>query len=147
MAEILIEIDGSSRANPGPAGIGVIVVGPDGSILKQISRAIGENTNNQAEYAALICGLTEASSFPRDTVTVQTDSELLYRQMTGKYRVKNQLLKPLWSQAHRLLRSLPNVRLKHVTRQHNRRADKLAQSASAGAKERTAAGQLELDLR
>jgi ribonuclease HI len=144
MAEILIEVDGSSRANPGPAGIGVVVVGSDASILKEISRAIGERTNNQAEYAALVCGLTEAASFPNDTVTIQTDSELLCRQMTGAYRVKNQLLKPLWSQAHKLLHSLPNVKLKHVSREHNRRADRLAQLASAG--ERTAAAQQELDL-
>jgi ribonuclease HI len=144
MAEILIEVDGSSRINPGPAGIGVVVVGADGTILKQISSAIGEATNNQAEYTALVSGLVEAASFPNDTVVIQTDSELLYRQMTGEYRVKNQLLRPLWSRAHHLLRSLPDVRLRLVSREHNRRADKLARSASAA--ERKAADQQELDL-
>jgi ribonuclease HI len=129
MAEILIEVDGSSRINPGPAGIGVVVVGADGTILKQISRAIGEATNNQAEYTALVSGLVEAASFPNDTVVIQTDSELLY---------------PLWSRAHHLLRGLPDVRLRLVSREHNRRADKLARSASAA--ERKAADQQELDL-
>jgi len=146
MAEILIAIDGSSRANPGPAGIGVIIIEPDGSVLREISLPLGKRTNNQAEYTALVCGLTEAASFPDDSVTIQTDSELLYRQMTGGYRVKSELLRPLWSEAQRLLRSLPNVKLAHVTREHNRQADRLARSASAEAGSREPAGQQELDL-
>ncbi len=130
MAAIRIEIDGSSRNNPGPSGIGVNIVGDDGTVIREISRPVGIRTNNQAEYDALIRGLEEARAYAGRPVIVQTDSELLYRQLTGRYRVKNPGLKPLHARAEQLLAGLPDVTLKHVPREQNRAADRLAQRAS-----------------
>jgi ribonuclease HI len=131
MAEIQIEVDGSARSNPGPAGIGVRVLGPDGSVLKEISRSLGTRTNNQAEYEAMLCGLEEAGRYRESDVVVQTDSELVHRQLIGRYRVRDAKLQPLHARARSLLAGLPRVTLRHVTRDMNKAADRLAQSASA----------------
>ncbi len=126
-----IEVDGSARNNPGPAGIGVCVLGPDGQIVRQVSRPLGSRTNNQAEYEAMLVGLEEAARLAGRPMVIQTDSELVYRQLTGKYRVRDRELKPLYLAAMARLAQLPNVRLVLVPREQNRRADKLAQAASA----------------
>jgi len=128
----LIQADGSSRNNPGPAGIGVCVLDAAGKVLAEIAKSIGERTNNQAEYAALLEALEHAA--PLDgPVVVQTDSELLYHQLSGRYKVRDPDLKPLVAEAKSRLARLPHVRLKLVRREENKRADKLAQSASAKA--------------
>ncbi|MEO0071643.1 MAG: ribonuclease HI family protein [candidate division WOR-3 bacterium] len=128
--ELIVQIDGSSRYNPGPAGIGIRVVAPDGSVIKEISRSIGIKTNNQAEYEALIEALKEIRCFGiQQPVVIQTDSELLYQQINGKYRVRNQKLKLLHKQALLLLKCLPNVKITLVERGENR-ADRLAKRAS-----------------
>jgi len=130
MPEFLIEVDGSARNNPGPAGIGVRVVRPDGTVLREISRCVGVRTNNQAEYLALIRGLEEARRLGDARVVVRTDSELVARQLGGHYRVKNADLKPLHARAVALLGTLPRVRVAHVPREQNAAADRLAQDAS-----------------
>ncbi len=135
MAEIRIEVDGSSRNNPGPAGIGVRVVAQDGTVLREISRFVGIRTNNQAEYLALLQGLEVAREFAGRAVVVRTDSELLHRQLAGSYRVKNAALKPLHARAAKLLAGLPGVRVVHVPREDNAAADRLARSASAAGQE------------
>lgn len=129
MAAIVIEVDGSARFNPGPAGIGVRVVEPGGRVLKEISRYIGNRTNNQAEYEAMLCGLEQALALPPQEVLIQTDSALVYNQLTNRFRVKDADLKPLYTRCTQLLSRLPNAVLKLVPRRENRYADKLAQSA------------------
>lgn len=127
----IVEIDGSARFNPGPAGIGVRILKPDQSPLMEISRFIGIKTNNQAEYEALLVALQEVYSIcPNHPVVIKTDSELVYRQLTGEYRVRDKNLKPLHTQALRLLKTLPKVRVILVQREYNRATDKLAKAAS-----------------
>ncbi|MEO0021322.1 MAG: ribonuclease HI family protein [candidate division WOR-3 bacterium] len=126
-----VQVDGSSRNNPGPAGIGVAVIAPNGQLIKEISRFIGIKTNNQAEYEALITALTEIKNMNIQSVTIQTDSELLYYQLTGKYSVKSDKLKPLYQRAKQLLDSLSNVKFILVPRKCNRLTDKLAKKASS----------------
>lgn len=123
--ELLINIDGASSGNPGPAGIGV-VIRQDGTIIHEISKAIGEATNNVAEYTALVYALQEALIRRADTVTVITDSELVHRQVTGEYKVKNANIKPLFEQVQHLLRGFKQVKMKHVLREENKDADRLA---------------------
>jgi ribonuclease HI len=127
----LIHVDGSSRHNPGPAGIGVRICRGDGSVYKEISRSIGIRTNNQAEYEAFICALREARLLSDAPVTVRTDSELLYYQMTGRYRVRNPGIRSLYETACRLMLELPHVNLEIVPRGKNRETDRLARDASA----------------
>lgn len=128
-----VQCDGSSRGNPGPAGIGVVVLDPAGNAVKEISYAIGDRTNNQAEYEALIRALVEAAGLPRPVV-VEVDSELVYRQLEGRYRVRNELLKPLYERARALLDRAEGVSLRLARRGDNRPADRLAQAASRAAK-------------
>lgn len=129
MADFYINIDGSSRRNPGPAGIGVAVCDTHGRVIKEISHSIGIRTNNQAEYEALLCALRECAGLTGSAV-IRTDSELLYYQMTGRYRVKEPGLKPLNTEAKRLLAGLSAVRLELVRREQNKAPDKLARAAS-----------------
>ncbi|HDR00137.1 MAG TPA: ribonuclease HI family protein [candidate division WOR-3 bacterium] len=131
MAGYVIQTDGSSRRNPGPAGIGVAVIDPAGNTIKEISRAIGVRTCNQAEYEALARALEEAGKLT-PPVVVQLDSELLYYQLSGKYRVRNEELKPLYERCRLLLDNAPGVTLKLVSRKENKIADKLAWTASGG---------------
>ena len=114
----------------------MVIIDENGRVIKELSRTLGIRTNNQAEYAALLCGLQEAHLLARQPITIQTDSELLHRQLLGRYRVKNEQLKPLHARAADLLASLPQVSLVHVPREQNRRADRLAQAASLAASEK-----------
>lgn len=139
MADYCIHIDGSSRRNPGPAGIGVEIADSSGRTVKEISHSIGVRTNNQAEYEALLCALRECAAL-EGTVVIRTDSELLYYQMKGKYRVRDAGLKPLHAEAARLAARLPGVRLELVRREANKAADKLAQAASERAAQAPDAG-------
>jgi probable phosphoglycerate mutase len=121
--------DGASRGNPGPAAIGAVLFDPDGETVAEISGTIGVNTNNVAEYRALIAGLEAAVDRGVERLEVRLDSELLVRQVTGRYRVKAANLKPLSLQAARLLRRLDDVRVVHVPREQNTAADALANAA------------------
>jgi ribonuclease HI len=135
-AGFLIQIDGSSLGNPGPAGIGVRIVGSDGTVVKEISRYIGTRTNNQAEYEGLLCALSESRGLGEGAVVIRTDSELLYYQMAGKYKVKNPELKVLHSKARELTLELPNVTIGLVRREQNKETDKLAKAAAQSADNR-----------
>ncbi len=135
-AGFLVQIDGSSLGNPGPAGIGVRVIGPDGTVLKEISRFIGTRTNNQAEYEGLLCALTESRGLGPGPVAIRTDSELLYYQMAGRYKVKNPELKMLHSKARELALALPGVSIELVRREQNKETDKLAKAAAEATKHR-----------
>jgi ribonuclease HI len=129
-AGFLVQIDGSSLGNPGPAGIGVRIVGPDGGVVKEVSHFIGIRTNNQAEYEGLLCALSESLGLGTGPVVIRTDSELLYYQMAGRYKVKNPDLKVLHSKARQLAQDLPNVSIELVRREQNQETDKLAKAAA-----------------
>lgn len=120
-------IDGASRGNPGDAGFGVLFeLGED---TYEITGFLGRTTNNVAEYTALLAALTFAQEHDVQEVTVHSDSELLVRQLNGIYRVKAQHLIPLFLEVVRLKRGLGRVQIKHVPREENREADRLANRA------------------
>ena len=121
--------DGGARGNPGPAAFAYVLEGEDGSVLDARGEAIGIATNNVAEYRALVAGLAKAVELGVGELDVVSDSELLVKQMTGQYRVKNAALIPLSLEASRLARQLRRVRYKAVRREHNELADRLVNEA------------------
>lgn len=123
-----IYIDGASKGNPGESGIGVVIC-KDGSVRKNISEYIGIATNNVAEYSALIFGLSEALIQNIRNIHIKTDSELLYKQITGEYKVKDTTLKLLNKIAKYLLAGFQDVDITNIPRENNENADKLATSA------------------
>jgi ribonuclease HI len=120
-----IFVDGACSGNPGEAGIGV-VINAEGKTVKEISKAIGLATNNIAEYSALIYALQEAKIMKAKELQVFTDSELMFRQVTGAYKVKNEKLKVLCDQVKHLMSGFDRVEIAHVRREKNKHADKLA---------------------
>jgi ribonuclease HI len=121
--------DGGARGNPGPAAFGYVLETEDGTVLDARGEAIGVATNNVAEYKALIAGLEKALELGVDDLEVVSDSELLVRQMTGVYRVKNRGLMPLSLDAAALARQLGHVRYTAVRREENELADRLVNEA------------------
>ncbi len=121
-----VHIDGASRGNPGPAGIGVLFLGPDGAVVEQIHRGIGEATNNVAEYSALLAGLDRAAALGVTELEVYSDSELLVRQLQGRYQVKHPALRPLYAAARKRIAGLSRFAIHHVPRELNAEADALA---------------------
>ena len=119
-------IDGAARGNPGPAGAGVYVEAERDRPVLEYWEPLGNTTNNVAEYRALLLGLRSALDLGVKRLEVRADSELLIKQLKGEYRVKNAGLRPLYEEALVLLRGLEEVRLKHVRREHNTEADRLA---------------------
>jgi len=127
--KVIIHSDGASRHNPGPAAIGATIKDEDGKQLATISQCIGRATNNQAEYRALIAGLEKAVSLSARQVELVMDSELVVKQVSGRYRVKCQGLKPLYERVQQLLSRFEGYRIRHVPRERNREADRLANQA------------------
>jgi ribonuclease HI len=127
-------IDGASRGNPGPASYAVVLRDPEGKIALELAKNIGRETNNVAEYFALLAALDYAASHNIAALRVRSDSELLVRQMQGRYKVKSVDLKPLHERASKLSRQLQYFAIEHVRRELNRDADALANVAldSAG---------------
>ena len=120
-------VDGASKGNPGPAGIGVVLMDEHGAMIAEIAEPLGETTNNVAEYRALIRGLEECIKFRAASVTVNTDSQLLARQMEGKYKINAPHLRALYNDAHVLCKQfIKGVKFEHVLRAGNARADQLA---------------------
>lgn len=126
---ITIQFDGGSRGNPGPAGIGVVLLAEDGTPLVTLGRFIGRATNNVAEYQALITGLQKAAELGAKRIVVRGDSELIVRQMTGVYRVKSPDLRELYEEARSLYQSFPQAKIEHNYREKNALADRLANLA------------------
>ncbi|HTQ06885.1 MAG TPA: ribonuclease HI family protein [Polyangiaceae bacterium] len=118
--------DGAARGNPGPAGAGVMLKTPAGDVLAAEGQYLGHTTNNVAEYKALLLGLERALELGVKRLEVRADSELLIKQLKGEYRVKNAGLRPLYEQALALLGRFEGTELKHVRREHNVEADRLA---------------------
>jgi ribonuclease HI len=127
--KVVIHSDGVSRNNPGPAAIGATIKDEQGRLLTTVSRSIGRATNNQAEYRAAIAALEKAIKLGARQVELNMDSELVVRQVTGRYRVKSQALKPLFDKIKKLLDSLEGFRVRHIPRSQNREADRLANDA------------------
>ncbi len=127
---VRIHIDGGARGNPGPAGAGVVIVSADDeSELYEAGLFLGKATNNVAEYSGLIAGLKAAAELKAEQVDLFSDSELLVRQMTGQYRVKNAGLKPLYDEASQLARTFERCDYHHVRRENNTLADSLVNMA------------------
>jgi len=124
-----IYVDGGSRGNPGPSGVGVVILDASGKRLKEVSKYIGETTNNIAEYSALLYGLEEALMLRIDEIVVNLDSELVVKQLMGDYRVKDSGLKPLFERAMNMLKSFKGVEIRHIDREKNKEADKLVNKA------------------
>ena len=127
--EWLLRCDGGARGNPGPAALGFVLLDPAGRVAEERGRYIGPATNNVAEYRALIAGLEAAGRAGADPLLVCMDSELVVRQMTGEYRVKNAGLKPLNAEARRALAKLGRVRFSSIRREANAHADRLVNEA------------------
>lgn len=127
--KVIIYIDGASQGNPGPSGIGVIICNTKGGVLKNISEAIGHATNNVAEYTALIYALQESLLLGAKEVIINTDSELLARQLNRIYKVKDADLKRLFNQVVHLRGGFSRFEIKHINRSENKGADKLAARA------------------
>lgn len=129
MKYLKIYSDGAARGNPGPAGAGWVIRDAKGNVLSEMYRYLGDLTNNQAEYRALILALTEALHLKPEGVTIHLDSELLVRQLNGQYKVKSADLKPLFQKVVLTLGQFGSYSVKHVPREENREADRLANQA------------------
>jgi ribonuclease HI len=119
-------IDGASRGNPGPASYAVVIRDPSGKIILELAKNIGRETNNVAEYYALLAALDYATSHNISALRIRSDSELLVRQMQGRYKVKSADLKPLHERASKMAKQLGYFAIEHVRREQNRDADALA---------------------
>jgi ribonuclease HI len=129
--DLVICFDGASRGNPGPAAIGVVVL-EKGVPIREIGEVIGPTTNNVAEYRALLRGLREAAALGARSVRIQSDSELVVRQLSGQYQVRSEALAPLHREARARMREFEQVDVVHVPREDNRGADALANLALDG---------------
>lgn len=121
--------DGGSRGNPGPAGYGVVLCGPDGATLAELSEFLGMRTNNFAEYSGMLAALDYALTHRLDRLRIISDSELMVKQMRGQYRVQSPDLRPLYEEARRKAAKLAGFQIEHVLRGKNKRADELANRA------------------
>ena len=121
--------DGAARGNPGPAGAGAVIVSPDGHIVAKIGKFLGDSTNNVAEYMGLILGLKRAKAMGIKELEVLSDSELLVRQLNGEYAVKADHLLPLHQEAQALLKTFPEIALRHIAREENAQADAMSNRA------------------
>lgn len=131
--EAIVHIDGASRGNPGAAAYAVVIRRPGGEVVEE-SASIGTETNNVAEYTGLVKALEKARSLGLKKLHIHSDSELLVKQMNGEYRVKNADLQSLFAEAKELQRQFEHVRLTHVRREQNKRADELCNIVLDGEK-------------
>jgi ribonuclease HI len=122
-------VDGGSRGNPGPAAYGVVVRDPRGEVVARLKKYIGINTNNVAEYFGLIAALDYAQNHGIRALRVESDSELMVKQLRGQYKVKSEELKPLFERAKKLSQTFESFRISHVYREQNKEADTLVNQA------------------
>lgn len=133
---LIYRVDGGSRGNPGPAGYGVVITTADGQSAGSLHGSVGIQTNNFAEYSGLIAALRDAHARGETHVKVYADSQLLVRQMQGRYTVKSPNLLPLYEEARRLAAKFTSFAMEHVYREKNREADRLANLAMDEARDR-----------
>jgi ribonuclease HI len=122
----LLMVDGAARGNPGEAGCGAAIYDENGTVVRELSRYLGRATNNVAEYEGLLMGLEALLHLGQKNIVVQSDSQLMVRQLNGEYRVKDAKLKILFDRAQHLLRQFQSYRILHVRREMNKLADRLA---------------------
>jgi probable phosphoglycerate mutase len=128
--KVIVEADGGSRGNPGPAGYGAVVLAADGDeVLAERSGGLGVATNNVAEYRGLIAGLLAAKELGVTHVEVRMDSKLVVEQMAGRWKIKHPAMKPLAEEAAGLVRAFDGVSFEWIPRARNARADALANQA------------------
>jgi ribonuclease HI len=128
MSAAIIHIDGASRGNPGPSSFAFVIAPPGQTPIEECGR-LPDTTNNIAEYTALVKALEKAADLSLRDLRIHSDSELLVKQMNGEYRVKNPDLKNFYDDAQVLLRRFSTVRIDHVRREQNKRADQLCNVA------------------
>jgi ribonuclease HI len=128
----MINVDGGARGNPGPAAIGVVVRDGDGEVLEEVGEKIGEATNNVAEYRALLRGIELAARHGASELELIGDSELVVRQVEGRYKVKNAGMKEPHEEVRRALRGFDSWSIRHVRRAENADADRLVNAALDG---------------
>ena len=124
-----MHVDGGARGNPGPAAAACVVSAPDGEVLAEHAELLGRQTNNVAEYRALLLGLAKAREMGAEEVEVIGDSELIAKQVNGVYKVKHEAMKPLYLDAMRSLREFGSWSIRTVPRAQNKRADELVNEA------------------
>jgi ribonuclease HI len=129
MEKVIVNVDGGSRGNPGPAGIAAVATDSAGEILAERSETIGRATNNVAEYRALLLGIQLAKELEAEEVEFVGDSMLIVEQVRGKWKVKQEHLRPLHTKVKDALRQLPRWSIRHVKRDENTRADDLLNEA------------------
>jgi ribonuclease HI len=127
--KVIVNVDGGSRGNPGPAAIAAVVIDSSGEILAERAERIGEATNNVAEYRALLLGIELAKQLGADQVELVGDSMLIVEQVRGNWKVKQQHLRPLHAEVTEALRDLGSWSIRHVRRGENERADELLNHA------------------
>lgn len=124
-----VNVDGGARGNPGPAAIAAVVQNGDGAVLEEHSEAIGEATNNVAEYRALLLGIERAAAHGARSLELVGDSELIVRQVKGEYKVKDEALRELHGQVRKALEPFEEWSIRHVRRDDNAEADRLVNEA------------------
>lgn len=136
MNKITLFTDGGARGNPGPAGIGVVIADAQGKVLKEVSQYLGEQTNNFAEYEAVIVGLqTLKKLFSKDKlkeldIEVKLDSQLVARQLSSEYQIKEETLFPQFIKVHNMqVKDFPKIKFTYIPREENKEADRLANEA------------------
>jgi ribonuclease HI len=127
--KLTVNVDGGARGNPGPAAIGVVVRDDDGEVVRERAETIGRATNNVAEYKALLRGIAEAADLGADELELVGDSELIVRQVEGRYKVKDATMKELHAEAKRALAGFDSWSIRHVKRAQNADADLLVNAA------------------
>jgi ribonuclease HI len=135
VSRFTVNVDGGARGNPGPAAIGVVLRDGGGEVLKEVGETIGEATNNVAEYRALLRGIELAAEHGATDLELVGDSELVVRQVEGRYKVKNAGMKELHEEAKRALRGFDSWSIRHVRRENNADADRLVNEALDGARD------------
>ncbi len=127
-----MNVDGGARGNPGPAAIGTVVQDADGGVLEERGERIGVATNNVAEYRALLLGIARATELGASELELVGDSELIVRQVTGEYKVKDATLRQLHAEVKRALGQFEQWSIRHVRRAQNAEADRLVNEALDG---------------
>jgi ribonuclease HI len=133
VAKLTVNVDGGARGNPGPAAVGVVVREPGGEVLEERGERIGRATNNVAEYRALLAGIELAAAHGASELELVGDSELVVRQVEGRYKVKDAAMKELHAEVKAALRPFERWSIRHVRREQNAEADRLVNEALDGA--------------
>ena len=132
MPKLTVNVDGGARGNPGPAAVGVVVRDADGEILQERGEKIGRATNNVAEYRALLLGIELAATLGASELELIGDSELIVRQVEGRYKVKDATMKELHAEVKAALRAFESWSIRHVRRERNADADRLVNEVLDG---------------